>query len=161
MIGSFTRLRLPSMKRRAVIVLACALVTGGCIGFVFGPGYSCRDTAYFQEVPVIVKRGDTFALRWSHGTMGFFFQPQYKVRNGALWFSLQGTSSSGHIPGRTVEMAINDASAIAALRNGGAFWWEPDRSTVELQVVEESPEPVGTGRHEEDEQSRPGRSSRP
>jgi len=98
---------------------------------------------------VVVKRGESYALRWTYGEWGFFFQPEYRVREGALWFSVQGTSSSGALTGRTVEMAIEKPKAIAALQNGGAFWWEPDRTTVRLAIVEEIPEPMESGRHED------------
>lgn len=113
-----------------------ALLVAGCVGFFFGPGYSCRDTAYFAEPPIIVGNGSAYALHWRYGSMGFYFRPRYEVRGGALWFSLQGTSSSGKLAGGEAEMRIDGRDELAALRNGGAFWWEPKGPAMRLAVVD-------------------------
>jgi hypothetical protein len=125
------------MKKPLLLLAVVALLVSGC-GFFFGPGYSSRDTAYFAEPPIIVKSGEQYALRWRYGSWGFYFNPRYEVRKGALWFSLQGTSSSGNLKGREAEMPIEGEGAIEALKKGGAFWWEPDGTLLPLEVRETS-----------------------
>ena len=109
----------------------------GCFGFFFGSGYSCHDTHYFAEPPVVVKNGEEYSLRWHYGSMTFYFEPRYKVKNGALWFSLQGTSSSGAVAGREANMLIEGKNDIEALKQGGAFWWSRD-SLVPLAIIVET-----------------------
>ena len=118
-----------------------ALSTPGCValGWEFGPGMSSRSEALFSTPPVIVRRAGGYALSWSYGTAGFFFQPGYKALDGRLVFSLQGSSSSGSLAGRRVELAIEGVEELAALEHGGAFWWEPDGSLLELAVVDAAP----------------------
>lgn len=116
----------------AAIVL---LVLSGC-GFFFGAGYSCKDPQYFAAPPVVVKNEGRYVLRWRYGAMGFYFAPRYRIRDDRLVFSLQGTSSSGNVSGKEQEMLIEGDRAIAALKKGGAFWWEPDGSVVPLAIQE-------------------------
>ena len=136
------------MRLRTCLVGCLALSLTGCVSVFFDAGYSTWDTKYFQSPPVIVKRGTTYSLRWTYGTGGFSFEPKYQVRDGALWFSLAATSGSGGVAGETTEMEIKGEHAIAALKSGGAFWSEPDHTSVRLMEVEKNPTPVRTGRHE-------------
>ncbi|ACB75878.1 hypothetical protein [Opitutus terrae] len=129
---------------KPLLVIVTLLALSGC-GFFFGPGYGSADHQYFAEPPVVVKVGDHYALRWRYGSMGFYFRPRYEVRDASLVFSLQGTSSSGSVSGKTQEMLIEGDNAIAALKKGGAFWWEPDRSLTPISIKEEAnqvPEPT-------------------
>jgi hypothetical protein len=66
--------------------------------------------------------------------MGFYYRPGYAAREGALWFSLQATSSSGSVAGKEVEMLIEGQKEIAALKSGGAIWWASDGSRVPLTI---------------------------
>lgn len=133
------------MKSLSIVLVALASVLFGCIGFSFGPGHSSTDTLYFAEPPTIVKKGEQYMLRWRYGSMGFYFLPRYEVKDGALWFSLQATSSSGNLSGREFEMLIVGSREIAALKKGRAFWWASDGSRVPLEIIEEpnnTPEPT-------------------
>lgn len=121
-----------------VIALSWALI--GCASLFFKPGFASDDRACFAEPPVVVQRGEQYFLRWHYGEMGFGFIPSYEVREGALWFSLQGTSGSGQVGGREVEMRLRGRAKMAALRTGGAFWWEPDGSLTPLEVIVEPAE---------------------
>lgn len=123
------------MKIRMILVSLASLVSSGCVSFE--PGISCRDRDYFAETPVIVKRGDATFIRWRYGSMGFYFSPEYKVRNGSLYFSLQATTSSGNLKGREMKYEIKGNHEIDALKNGGAYWWEPDKTIVTLKMIEE------------------------
>ncbi|MDR1191354.1 MAG: hypothetical protein LBK60_06795 [Verrucomicrobiales bacterium] len=111
------------------IWLSAVLLLAGC-GSSFGPGFSCSDKMYFAEQPVVIKKDGQYFLRWRYGEWGFYFQPEYKIKNHALWFSLQGTTSSGDYRGRMVEMPIEGRKEIEALQTGGAFWWERDGAAV-------------------------------
>ena len=116
-----------------VAAVAIILLAAGC-GFRFSPGYSARDPHYFAEVPIVVKKtnGD-YVLRWRYGSAGFWFRPEYKVMQGALWFAMQGTTSTGDHRGQIDDMKIEGPAAIQALEAGGAYWWEPDRTTIRLE----------------------------
>lgn len=120
-------------------MLAAALAHG-CVamGWTFGPALSCRSPALFAAPPVVVHRGDAYVLAWTYGSSGFFFHPDYRPREGRLVFALAATSSSGQLAGRRGEAPIEGAEAIAALRSGGGWWWEPDGSQVKLAVLEEA-----------------------
>ena len=84
-----------------------------------------------------MRKAEGYFLRWNQGSYPFFFSPDYKVVNGSLWFAMQATSSSGNLSGRTIEIEIKGRSAAQAIETGGAYWWEPDRSTVALRIVKE------------------------
>lgn len=121
------------------ILLLCCLFLSGCMGFFFGPGLSIKDPDIFAEPPVIVKRGDDYFLQWRYGEAGFYFHPEYKVRNGSLWFSLLATSSSGNLRGRTGEIPIKGSQAVEALKSGGAIWWGRNGEQTQLAIKEQSP----------------------
>ncbi len=129
------------MKRLVLLLTVLPIFCVGCIGFFFGPGFSSTDKNYFAVPPVVVKKGEQFVLRWRYGSMGFYYRPRYEVRGGALWFSLQATSSSGSVAGREVEMLIEGQKEISAVKNGGAIWWASDGSRVPLAVKEEPNQP--------------------
>ncbi len=118
----------------SILTIAGALFATGCVslGWKFGPGFSSHDKTLFQEPPVIVQRAGDYYLSWTQGTDQFFFQPDYRVKDGRLVFALVATSSSGNLAGRYREMKLDGAGAVLALRQGGAYWWERD------------PEPTGT-----------------
>jgi hypothetical protein len=123
------------MRRRvALALLAVSVVGGGCValGWRFGPGFSCADKTLFAAPPVVVHRGGDFFLTWTQGRHPFFFLPSYQVRDGRLVFALVATSSSGSVAGQPQEMKVEGDDNIAALRRGGAFWWDRD------------PQPTGT-----------------
>ena len=121
------------VSRKYVLLFVLSLVSG-CTGFLFGPGFSMTDTAYFAEPPHIMARSDGYSLRWRYGTWGFFFQPSSKVVDDQLIFALQATSSSGSLTGCYGEVPITDPKRIHALESGGAFWLEPNGSRVRLEV---------------------------
>ena len=110
-----------------------ALLLAGC-GARFGPGYSLDDKHYFASRPHIAVHTNTatYGLRWQYGSMGFSFQPRAKIVSGQLLFSLQGTSSSGSLSGRYVEIPITGPTQIRTLLTTGAFWLEPDGTRVSL-----------------------------
>jgi hypothetical protein len=113
-----------------------ALLLAGC-GARFGPGYSMNDKNYFADAPHVAvhTNSTTYGLRWQYGRMGFFFRPGAKVVRGQLLFSLQGTSSSHpSLKGQYSEIPITDPTQIRTLPTGGAFWLEPDGSTVRLAL---------------------------
>ncbi len=116
----------------SIPALACLLLTS--CGMTFGPGFSADNTSYFQAPPHIVSTGDTAELIWNYGTMGFYFAPGYKVRNDALYFSLQATTSTGHVPGRDARISIKGDKALDALNSGGAYWWNSDGSATKLKI---------------------------
>ena len=120
------------------ILLLTSLLLSGCSGFFFKPGIALDDPAIFAEPPVIVKRGDNYFLQWRYGTDGFYFFPEYKARDGVLWFSLQATSSTGNRDGRTGEVPIEGRAAIEALKAGGAIWWSRDGRKTALTIQERS-----------------------
>jgi hypothetical protein len=122
---------------KPLLAIITLLALSGC-GFFFGPGYGSTDKHYFAEPPVVVKKDSQYILRWRYGSMGFYFYPRYKVRNGSLVFSLQGTSSSGSRAGKEQELLIEGAAAIEALKKGGAFWWEPDGSLTPIALKDEA-----------------------
>lgn len=115
-------------KMKRSIVLVVVLLLAGCDLF-FAPGYPCTDKNYFAAPPIIVKTNEHYVLQWHYGSMGFFFSPQYKVKEDALWFSLRATSSSGQLAGKEAEMVIKGQKEIEALEKGGAFWWSHDSLT--------------------------------
>ena len=128
--------------RVAVTLLAVSLHLAGCtaLGWRFGPGFSCSDRSLFATPPVVVHRGQDFFLAWRQGSHPFFFQPEYRVKDGRLVFALVSTTSSGNLAGRTREMKIEGEANIVALRRGGAYWWEraprSDGTLVPLGLVE-------------------------
>lgn len=92
------------------------------------------DPGFFSEPPHLVANGRGYVLRWRHGSWGFFFQPEAKVVEGRLLFTLQATSSRGSWSGRHGEWPITDPKRVRALERGGAFWLEPDGRKVRLEV---------------------------
>ncbi|MBI5542364.1 MAG: hypothetical protein HY901_00630 [Deltaproteobacteria bacterium] len=52
---------------------------------------------------------------------------------------MAATTSSGNAAGRYQEIKVEGAENLLALRRGGAFWWQPDGSFLELRVVEQPP----------------------
>ena len=116
------------------LALVTTLLLSAC-GARFGPGYSMNDTHYFADSPHIAVHTNTatYGLRWQYGTMGFYFQPSAKIVSGQLWFSLQGTSSTGSLSGRYDEIPISDPKEIQTLQSGGAFWLEPDGKKIQLE----------------------------
>lgn len=148
--------------KRLISVLILLLFCSGCIGFFFGPGFSSTDQNYFAAPPVVVKQEERMVLRWRYGSMGFYFYPRYEVREGALWFSLQATSSTGRVTGREVEMVIEGEKEIAALKRGGAIWWASDGSRVPLTIKEEPHQAPATapGGHDQDHRQKKMKSDR-
>jgi hypothetical protein len=134
------------MRARIVVpaVLAAWLHLAGCValGWRFGPGFSTTDTALFAKPPVVVHRGRDFFLAWTQGSAPFFFEPAYLPKDGRLVFALVATSSAGNLAGRPREMRVEGGDNIAALRRGGAYWWEPepepDGRLVPLHLVNQS-----------------------
>jgi len=125
---------LPSKSMIRTMLMICGfLFLSGC-GSVFGPGYSAHDQSYFKSVPYVVDTPEETALIWNYGSMGFYFAPRYQVKDGALYFSLQGTSSSGQMAGQESQLPIEEKNAREALRAGGAYWWNADGSITKLKV---------------------------
>jgi hypothetical protein len=128
------------LARVARVVVALQLA--GCVasGWAFQPGVSVTDESHFVEPPVVECTGEACALTWTQGDYPFFFLPRYEVRGGRLIFALWGSSSSGNLVGRRVEVPIEGRENLDALRAGGAFWWErepePEGRLVRLRVVE-------------------------
>ena len=125
-------------RTRFTLVLVAMALLSGCValGWRFGPVFSCKSTGMFAEPPIVVHRGPEYFLAWTYGKDAFFFRPGYKAMDGRLVFVLQGTSSSGNVSGRYTEMKIEGAENLLALQRGGAVWWEPDGSHMQLEVVE-------------------------
>ena len=123
-----------------LVLLVSFLYGAACAptGWTFGPVFSCKKTGWFAKRPHIVERGGEYYLAWVYGKDAFAFSPSSKVMDGRLVFTLQAMTSSGKVPGRYAEQRIDGAEKIAALRRGGAYWWEPDKSFVKLEVVASS-----------------------
>jgi hypothetical protein len=135
----------PRMRRAvAIAVVVGSLHLAGCValGWRFGPGFSSTDKELFAAPPVVVHRGQEFVLAWTQGKNPFFFELEYRVKDGRLVFALVATASSGNLAGRPREMKIDGDANIAALRRGGAYWWEPepepDGRLVPLHLVNQS-----------------------
>lgn len=122
------------MKTALLLLAVVWLGLAGCAGSF----RSLTDVAPFEVSPVVVKRSDGYALQWRYGSDGFFFAPEYVVRDGAVFFGLRGTSSSGNLRGQTGELPIREADAVAALERGGAFWRNADGPPARLRVITES-----------------------
>ena len=126
----------------AAAVLAGSLELAGCValGWPFGPGFSAANTALFAKPPVVVHRGQEFFLAWTQGSHPFFFEPEYRPKDGRLVFALVSTASSGNLAGRPREMRIDGKENITALERGGAYWWEPEPQPhgrlIALAIVE-------------------------
>jgi len=131
-------------ETRLLAVAGVVVLLGGCValGWRFGPGFSASDETLFAEPPVVVLRGAECFLVWTQGTSPFFFEPDYRVRDGRLVFALVAGASSGNLAGRHREMKIEGARNILALRRGGAYWWERGRASdtrlVKLAVETEA-----------------------
>lgn len=126
------------MQSSRSFALAAALTcAAGCaaLGWEFAPGFSARDGYHFASPPVIEHRSSGEYLVWTYGTGPFYASPRYRPINGRLVFSLQGTTSTGTATGRRAAMRIEGREALDALAQGGAYWWEPDRSFVLLERV--------------------------
>lgn len=127
------------VRRLVALAALCGLSSCVALGWRFGPAFSCADTAMFAAPPVIEQRGDDAFLTWTQGSFPFFFAPNYQPMDGRLVFALQGTSSSGSLAGRARELKIEGAENLAALKTGGAVWWnrepEPNGTFVPLTVV--------------------------
>ena len=118
-----------------LLLLAFLSLAGGCsTGGHFSPGISMTDKQYFMEPPYIAATPDGYNLRWRYGTMGFYFLPASRAEDGRLLFTLYQTTSTGHVPGQYGELPITCEKCIHALQRGGAFWVEPDRREVRLEV---------------------------
>jgi hypothetical protein len=131
------------MRNAVLTVMLAAGLLPACVplGWSFGPGFSMRDRHdLFAEPPTVVRRGQQYVLTWQQGDYPFFFEPRYRAIDGRLVFALVATASSGSLARRSREMAIEGAENLAALRRGGAYWWEPEpepRGTlVALRVVD-------------------------
>ena len=129
--------------RVAMAVVAASVQLAACVdlGWRFGPGFSSTDKSLFATPPVVVHRSQEFFLAWTQGSHRFFFQPGYMAKDGRLVFALVSTASSGNLAGQQRELKIEGEANIAALRHGGAFWWEresrPDGRLVPLRLVAE------------------------
>jgi hypothetical protein len=125
-------------------LVGCALVGCAALGWRFGPGFSCADKALFASPPVVVHRGGELFLAWTQGSQPFFFEPDYRARDGHLVFALVSTASSGNLAGRARQMKIEGDDNIRALQRGGAYWWQrepaPDGRLVALKIVEQFPD---------------------
>ncbi len=121
-------------------IVAAGLLLCGCVssGWRFGPGFSCSDERLFAGPPVVEHRGASYYLAWTQGSDPFFFEPSYKAMRGRLVFSLVATASSGSLAGRRRWLRIEGAHNLAALQQGGAYWWEhePAERLVRLTIVE-------------------------
>jgi len=97
---------------------------------------SCRDTKYFAQPPVVVRRGERYLLAWTQGSYPYYFTPDYWAVDGGLVVALAaGSSSTG--TGHRQEREIEGAANLAALRRGGACWLEPPSGPcVRLELVE-------------------------
>jgi len=60
--------------------------------------------------------------------------PSYRADNGRLLFALQETPGAPQLAGQYGEIPITCETCIRALQRGGAFWVEPDRHEVQLEV---------------------------
>jgi hypothetical protein len=125
---------------RMIFIAVLAIALEGC-AWRFGPGISMHDRACFMESPYIVQRGTNYFFHWRYGTRGpgytFAFSPESRVRDGALVFSLQVTTSSGTRPGGVRETRIEGKGKIQALETKGAFWWETEGEKIPLKILKE------------------------
>lgn len=142
------------------LVLGLAPGGAGCValGWQFGPGFSSTDRGVFAGAPVIlhgdicglrdavrsrdipcVEKGPEYALSWTYGEAGFFFQPSCRASEGKLVCVLQGTSSSGSLRGRKGVTPISRPEEVIALEAGGAWWWESTGARTRLAIVDVTP----------------------
>jgi hypothetical protein len=137
-----------SIRWPAIVLATSAPLLDGCValGWCFGPGVSVRDpNGHFAEPPVVERRPDGWVLAWTQGRFPFFFEPSYEPIDDRLVFALAGTASSGNLAGRRRELRIEGEAAIAALEQGGAFFWEPEPaprgSLLRLRVLPQASAP--------------------
>ena len=122
------------MREVSQFLLFALLLSCGCVGNHFRPGFSMTDPQYFSELPYIIAKPEGYSLRWRYGLRSFYFYPRSKVVGGQLLFALQATTSTGSPGGRYVELPITGSKRILALESGGAFWLEPGGRKVKLEV---------------------------
>lgn len=128
------------------------------LGWQFGPGFSSTDRGAFATAPVILHgdicgirdavrsvdvpctdNGPVYALSWTYGDNGFFFQPNCRAMEGKLVCVLQATSSSGSLRGRQGVTPISRPEDVFALETGGAWWWESSGAHTRLAIVDVNP----------------------
>jgi len=124
---------LPILSR---LIFITFIVQVGCLSPRFQSSWSCDDPGYFCERPHIQQCGESYELQWKYGSLGFYFLPVSKVVNGQLLFALQATTSTGNRHGKIGSVPITNPRHVAALRNKGAFWLEPNGSKIPLKVVQ-------------------------
>ncbi len=122
----------------AATVVAATLSACAMLGPEFRPGFASTDKNLFAEPPVVVHRVGGYILSWTYGEWGFVFFPYSKVVDGKLIFTLEASTSTGSRRGQHGEVPIEEASAVAALESGGAWWWEPSGELTRLRVVDEA-----------------------
>ena len=98
------------------------------------PGISAKDDRFFSEQPYVAARTGGYALNWRYGSLGCVFFPEAKVVDGELQFKLLATTSTGCIPRREGSMPITKPEHVRALESKGAFWLEPDGTTLQLTI---------------------------
>ena len=116
------------------IVLVSALLGGVSSSSLFQSSYSLKDPNHFGDVPYVQSDESGASLRWTYGTIGFFFSPESKVIDGRLVFALRATSSSGALAGKPGRRAIERKPELEALKTKGAYWREPNGREVKLEV---------------------------
>jgi hypothetical protein len=116
---------------RSALGLAALLILAACVRY---PGISAKDEAFFSERPYIAARTGGYSLNWRYGSLGCVFSPESKVIDGELQFNLLATTSTGCIPRREGSMPITKPEHVRTLESKGAFWLEPDGTTLKLTI---------------------------
>ncbi len=101
--------------------------------------FSMFDKHYFSESPKIVHRDGRCFVRYKYGTFpdnfSFFFATCSKIKDDKLVFSLPCTASSGHrTEGQLQFEEIKNHEKIQLIKEGVAFWLEPDKTLTALSV---------------------------
>jgi hypothetical protein len=117
---------------RSHLGLSALLAVTACVQY---PGLSAKDDRLFSEPPYIAAGTGGYRLAWRYGSPGCVFFPESKVVDGELQFRLLATTSTGCIPGREGSMAITKPEHVRALESKGAFWVEPDGTTLQLKIT--------------------------
>lgn len=117
---------------RNYLGLPALLTIAACVSHA---GISAKDERFFSERPYIAAGTGGYWLSWRYGSPGCIFFPEGKVVDGGLQFRLLATTSTGCIPGREGSMAITKPEHVRALESKGAFWVEPDGTTLQLKIT--------------------------
>ncbi len=110
----------------AALLLSCATAS-----------WSLHDKAMFEEAPHIVKRNNTYYLRFKYGKRSFLAYTKSIVKDDKAIFFLPVTTSTGNPSGRYQEERIDNPEKIEAVQNGHAFWQEPSGELIKLLIIED------------------------